>query len=226
MSSWVSSHHLNWHKLNSPYCHKYWVVEIDFLVALLLPDDPLLAHKADGEEDVDGEVDHLGVDQGHGEVAIAGHISQAPAEVGEAAHDVRVARLVGDESLPLGRVQHLNRPLDRNPPPTAVHLRALLLPDPPGLVRPHYPGLDELDHVGEPLGESWGVAADAEDVGEEEVADDSPPHDPGPHPLGPWGALQQTLRHKVQVILPEREGILIWTFKLLIKPCENINVLT
>ena len=187
-------------------------------------------------------MDHLSVDQGHGEVAIAGHIGQAPAEVGETTHDVRIARLVGDESLPLGRVQdlqnrffvlytctptsHLDGPLDRDPPPAAVHLCALLLPDPPGLVRPHYPGLDELDHVGEPLGEPRGVAADAEDVGEQEVADDSPPHDPGPHPLSPRGALQQALRHKVQVILPEREDILIWTFGVLIKPCENINALT
>ena len=138
-------------------------------------------------------MNHLGVDQGHGQVAVAGHVGQAPAEVREAAHDVRVAGLVGDEALPLGGVQHLDGPLDRDPPPAAVHLGTLLLPDPPGLVRPHYPGLDELDHVGEPLGEPRGVAADAEDVGEEEVADDGPPHDPRPHPLRPRGALQQTL---------------------------------
>ena len=104
-----------------------------------------------------------------------------------------VARLVGDEALPLGGVQDLDGPLDRDPPSASVHLDALLLPDAPGLVRPHDPGLDELDHVGEPLGEPGGVTADAEDVGEQEVADDRPPHDPGPDPLSPRGALQQTL---------------------------------
>ena len=179
--------------MNEPDCHEYWIVEVDLFVALLLPDDPLLTHEANNEKHVDGEVDHLGVDQGHRQVAIAGHVSQPSPEVTEPAHDVRIARLVGDETLPLGGIQHLDGPLDRYPPPAAVHLRALLLADPPRLVRPHDPCLDELDHVGEPLGEPGGVAADAEDIGEQEVADDRPPHYPRPHPLSPWGALQQTL---------------------------------
>ena len=98
--------------------------------------------------------------------------------------------MVCDEALPLGRVQDLDSPLDWDPPPAPVHLLTLLLPDPPGLVCPHNPGLDELDHVGEPLGEPRGVAADAEDVGEQEVSDDCPPHDPRPDPLRPRGALQ------------------------------------
>ena len=75
-------------RANEPDCHEDWIVEVDLLVALLLPDDPLLSHEADGEKHVDGEVDHLGVDQGHGQVAVTSHVSQPPPEVTEPAHDV------------------------------------------------------------------------------------------------------------------------------------------
>ena len=77
-------------------------------------DQDLSPHR---EEDIDGEMDDLGVDEGHGEVSVAGHLRQPAPEVRESAHEVGEAGLVRDELLPLGRVQHLDSPLDRDPPP-------------------------------------------------------------------------------------------------------------
>ena len=84
--------------MNEPDCHEYRIVEVDLLVALLLPDDPLLAHEADGEKHVDGEVDHLGVDQGHGQVAVAGHVSQ-PSPEAVLSRIIRTIRIILNYSL-------------------------------------------------------------------------------------------------------------------------------
>ena len=48
-----------------PDRHKDGVVEVHLLVPLLLPYDPLLPHQTGSKVDVDGQVDHLCVDQGH-----------------------------------------------------------------------------------------------------------------------------------------------------------------
>ena len=43
----------------------------------LSPDEPLLPDKSHGEVEVDSDGDDLGVDQGHGDVAVGGHLSRA-----------------------------------------------------------------------------------------------------------------------------------------------------
>ena len=45
--------------------------------APLSPDEPLLPHESHGKVEVNGDGDDLGVDQGHGDVAVGGHLSRA-----------------------------------------------------------------------------------------------------------------------------------------------------
>ena len=61
---------------------------INFLVARLPPDDPLVGQERDGEEDVDGEVDDLGVDQRHRGVAVGRHVGQLLLPVGQSLQQV------------------------------------------------------------------------------------------------------------------------------------------
>ena len=64
-----------------PDRHEDWIVQVDLLVSLLFPDDPLFPHQTDGEEDVDRQVNHLGVDQRDRQVPVAGNLGQAFPEV-------------------------------------------------------------------------------------------------------------------------------------------------
>ena len=61
--------------------------------------------------------------------------------------------------------------LEGEPPVAAVHLAAGLVADPGGLVRPHQPRPHDLLAAREPLAQPRGQPADAEDVGEQAVAD-------------------------------------------------------
>ena len=139
----------------------------------------------------------LGVDQGDRQVPIAGHLGQALPEVGQSAEEVREARGVGDELLPLCRVENLYRPLDWDPPPdmiqrphsqplcltrplpAAEHRPGLLVTNPESLVRPDDPSLHQGRHVGEPLGQPGGVSPDTENIGQQEISDDCSSDHPG-----------------------------------------------
>ena len=105
-----------------PDRHEDWIVQINLLVSFLFPDDPLFPDETDSKEDVDCQVDHLGVDQWDRQVPVAGHLCQSLPEVGQSAQEVREARGVGDELLPFCRVENLYRPFYRDPPPTDTEL--------------------------------------------------------------------------------------------------------
>ena len=64
-----------------PDRHEDWIVEINLLVSFLFPNDPLFSDQTDSKEDVDGQVDDLGVDQGHRQVAVARHLGETLPEV-------------------------------------------------------------------------------------------------------------------------------------------------
>ena len=49
--------------------------------APLSPDEPLLPHESHGKVEVDGDGDDLGVDQGHGDVAVGGNLGRAVNEI-------------------------------------------------------------------------------------------------------------------------------------------------
>ena len=70
-------------------------------------------------------------------------------------------------------------PLQWPPPVTAVHLPAGLVSNPGGLVRSHEAAPDDLLGGGEPPPQPGRQSSDAENVGEETVADHSPSDDPG-----------------------------------------------
>ena len=93
-----------------PDRHEDWIVQINLLVSFLFPDDPLFPYETDSKEDVDSQVDDLGVDQWDRQVPVAGHLRQSLPEVGQSAQEVREARGVGDEPLGLRGVENLNGP--------------------------------------------------------------------------------------------------------------------
>ena len=56
--------------------------------APLSPDEPLLPHERHGKVEVDGDGDDLGVDQGHGDVAVGGNLDRAVNKISRSFHNI------------------------------------------------------------------------------------------------------------------------------------------
>ena len=54
----------------------------------LSPDEPLLPHESHGKVEVDGDGDDLGVDQGHGDVAVGGNLDRAVNKISRSFHNI------------------------------------------------------------------------------------------------------------------------------------------
>ena len=89
-----------------------------------------------------------------------------------------VARGTLDDSVLQSLAEDLSAPLERQPPVTAVHLPTGLVTNPGGLVWPHEARPCDLLGGGEPPPQPGRQSSDAENVGEETVADHSPSDDP------------------------------------------------
>ena len=96
---------------------------INFLVPRLPPDDPLVGQERDGEEDVDGQVDDLGVDQRDLALVVSRHVRQLLLPVCQSLQQVVLP-------VPVQRLlsaQQLHAPED-GAPPGLPHLVLLAAP--------------------------------------------------------------------------------------------------
>ena len=97
-------------------------------------------------------------------------------------------------------------PFERKPPVAAVHLSTGLISNPRGLIWPQDASPDDLLHGGEPLPEPGGESPDAEDVGEEAVADDGSTD----HSVLPFlPSSHQTSEEESETVGPGQEAILL-----------------